>query len=70
MVAYPADVIVTYLFRLHKSVPNSLGNARILYNNYNKFNDTDDQNDTVKILIMSLYKVLFNNDRVFTVIFC
>ncbi|MDI9528339.1 MAG: abortive infection family protein [Candidatus Cloacimonadota bacterium] len=67
MVAYSADVIVTYLFRLHKSVPNSLGNARILYNNYNKFNDwIDDQNDTVKIFDYEFKpsEVLFNNDRV------
>jgi len=67
MVAYSADFIVTYLFRLHKSVPNSLGNARILYNNYNKFNDwIDDQYDTVKIFDCEFKpsEVLFNNDRV------
>ena len=67
MVARSADVIVNYLFRMHRSHPAFSSNKRLLYSALGDFNDwVDDQNDAVKIFKLE-YKpseVLFNIDRV------
>jgi len=67
MVARSADVIVSYLFRMHKAFPLSYTNARLFYGVYSDFNDwIDEQNDAVRIFDFE-YKpseVLFNIDRV------
>ncbi|HOH97178.1 MAG TPA: abortive infection family protein [Candidatus Cloacimonadota bacterium] len=66
MVARSADVIVNYLFRMHKATPIGLRNQRMYYGRNSSFNDwIDDQNDAVKIFDFR-YKpseVLFNIDH-------
>jgi len=67
MVARSADVIVNYLFRMHKAYPDRYTKTRLLYGVNNVLNDwIDEQNDAVRIFDFE-YKpseVLFNIDRV------
>jgi len=66
MVARSADVIVNYLFRMHKSIPLRLRNTRLFYGKNNDLNEwIDEQNEVVKIFSFE-YKpseVLFNIDH-------
>ena len=66
MVARSADVISSYLFRMHRSLPISQVNERLSYGAYSDFNEwVDDQNDTIRIFDLE-YKpseVLFNIDH-------
>ena len=66
MVARSADIIVNYLFRMHKSIPIGLRNTRLFYGMNNDLNEwIDEQNDAVKIFNFE-YKpseVLFHIDH-------
>lgn len=66
MVARSADVIVNYLFRMHKFNPIGLRTTRLFYGKNNDFNEwIDEQNEAVRIFDLE-YKpseVLFNIDH-------